>query len=127
MRDLDRRFVKKILASQLVMALLLAAGLRLLGPVEGLSGLIGGLIAAVANGIFAFWVFRPYGAQHSGKLVSRFYGAELLKMAIIAVAFLGTFLWVKPLSAVALFGCFIIVHLVPAVVAAIKPGTKEKG
>ncbi len=127
MRDLDRRFVKKILASQLVMALLLAAGFRLLGPVEGISGLIGGLIAAIANGIFAFWVFRPYGAQHTGKLVSRFYGAELLKMAIIAIAFLGTFLWVEPLSPVALFVCFIVVHLVPAAVAAFRPGTPEKG
>ena len=127
MRGLNERLVKKILTSQLVIALLLAAGLTVLGPGYGLSGLIGGLIAAVANGVFAFWVFRPYGAQHTGKLISRFYGAEILKMAIIAMAFLGTFLWVKPHSAVALFGCFIVVHLVPAVVAALNPGTPEKG
>jgi ATP synthase protein I len=127
MRSLDERLVRKILLTQVVMALMLAAGLVIPGPVYASSGLIGGAIAAVANGVFAFWVFRPYGAQHSGKLLSRFYGAELLKMAIIAVAFLGTFLWVEPLSAGALFGCFIVVHLVPAAVAAFRPGASQKG
>ena len=127
MRSLDERLVRKILLTQSVMTLMLAAGLMIPGPVYAWSGLIGGATAAVANGVFALWVFRPYGAQHSGKLLSRFYGAELLKMAIIAVAFLGTFLWVEPLSAGALFGCFIAVHLVPAAVAAYRPGASRKG
>jgi ATP synthase protein I len=127
MRSLDERLVRKILLAQVVMTLMLAAGLMIPGPVYAWSGLIGGTIAAIANGVFAFWVFRPYRAQHTGILLSRFYGAELLKMAIVAVAFLGTFLWVEPLSAGALLGCFMAVYLVPAAVAAFRPGASQKG
>lgn len=127
MRSLDERLVRKILLAQVVMTLMLAAGLMIPGSVYAWSGLIGGTIAAIANGVFAFWVFRPYSAQHTGKLLSRLYGAELLKMAIVAVAFLGTFLWVEPLSAGALLGCFMAVYLVPAAVAAFRPGASQKG
>ena len=123
MRGINERLVRKVLVSQALVSVALAAALWWLGPVHGYSG----LIALAANGTFAFWVFRPYGAQHSDKLVSRFYGAELLKMAIIAVAFLGVFVWVKPLSAGALFGCFLAVHLVPAVLAAFTRGASGKG
>jgi len=126
-RGINERLVRKVLVSQAVVSMALAAVLWWLGPVHGYSGLLGGLIALAANGMFAFWVFRPYGAQHSDKLVSRFYAAELLKMAIIAVAFLGAFVWVRPLSAGALFGCFFSVHLVPAVLAAFNRGTTGKG
>ena len=118
MRSSDERLVKQTLLSQLVLTLVLAATLLAVGRVESLSALIGGLIAVAANAIFAFWVFGPYRAQQAGKLVARLYGAELAKITAIALAFIGVFLWVKPISAGALFGCFIAVHLVPAAVAA---------
>ena len=44
--------------------------------------------------------------------------AGLVKLAFVALAFVGVFLWVEPLSAAALFGCFLVVHLVPALTAA---------
>jgi ATP synthase protein I len=117
-RSSDERLIKQSLLSQLGLALVLAAVMLAVGRVESLSALIGGLIAAAGNAVFAFWVFGPYRAQQAGKLAARLYGAELAKMTAIALAFIGVFLWVKPISAVALFGCFLAVHLVPAVVAA---------
>lgn len=118
MRSSDERLVRQTLLSQFGLVLVIAGALLAAGPTESLSGLLGGLIAAVANAMFALWVFGPYRAQQAGKLVARLYGAELVKMTAIALAFLGVFLWVKPVSAWALFGSFITVHLMPALVAA---------
>lgn len=118
MRSPDEQLVKRVLLSQAVSTLVLAAVLLAVGRVESISGLIGGLIATGANAVFAFWVFGPYRAQQAGKLVARLYGAELTKIAVVALAFIGVFFWVRPISAPALFGCFVAVHLVSAVAAA---------
>jgi len=117
-RSSDEQLVKKVLLSQALLTLLLAAILLAVGRLESVSGLIGGLIATGANAIFAFWVFGPYRAQQAGKLVARLYGGELTKIAVVALAFVGVFSWVRPVSAPALFGCFVAVHLVSAVAAA---------
>lgn len=118
MRSADKRLIRKSLLMQGIVSVLLAGVLAPFGVVMAYSGLLGGTVATAANGVFAYWVFRPYRAQQAGVLVSRFYGAEIAKMAIIVLAFAGAFLWVEPLSAAALFGCFIVVHLVPVAVAA---------
>ena len=118
MRRIDEALVSKGLIYQVALTLLLAGGLALLGAEHGYSALTGGGIATAANGLFALWVFRPYRAQQPGHVVARMYGAELAKLAFVALAFVGAFLWVEPLSAVSLFGCFFVVHLVPALTAA---------
>ena len=118
MRSIDEVLVRTGLQYQVVLTLLLAAGLAFKGAEHGYSALIGGGIATAANGLFASWVFRPYRAQQPGHVVARMYGAELAKLALVALAFVGVFLWVEPLSAAALFGCFLVVHLVPAAAAA---------
>jgi ATP synthase protein I len=127
MRSIDEALVRKGLIYQAALAVMLAAGLVALGPEHGYSGLIGGGIATAANGLFALWVFRPYRAQQPGHVVARMYGAELAKLAFVALAFVGVFLWVEPLSAVALFGCFLVVHLVPALTVARASTGSSKG
>jgi len=117
-RGADKRLVSRSLLAQATLTLVLALVLAAFGAVPAYSGLIGGGVATAANGVFAFWVFRPYRAQQAGRIVSRFFGAEIAKMALIALAFTAVFLWVQPLSVAALFGCFIVVHLVPAASAA---------
>ena len=118
MRRSDEQLIRKALLAQALLTLVLAAALLAVGRVESISGLIGGFIATVANAIFAFWVFGPYRAQQTGKLVAQLYGAELIKLLVVALAFIGVFSWVRPVSAPALFGCFVAVHLVSAVAAA---------
>lgn len=118
MRSIDEALVRKALLYQVGLTLLVAAGLVFTGAEHGYSALIGGGIATVANGLFAWWVFQPYRAQQPGHVVARMYGAELAKLAFVALAFVGVFLWVEPLSVAALLGCFLVVHLVPALTAA---------
>ena len=93
---------------------MLAAAVALyLSRTAGISALIGGATATVANAVFAIGVFARYRAQEPGKLVARFYGAELLKLLIVALAFGVVFAWVKPLHIVALFSAFLVVQIVP--------------
>ena len=96
------------------MALLL---LLVIGWVHAWSALAGGLIAALANGFAAARIFAPYRSQEPGKLVGRFYGTELAKLILTGLLFAAAFLWIKPLSAGALFGGFLAIQVVPMLVA----------
>ncbi|MEN8176943.1 MAG: ATP synthase subunit I [Pseudomonadota bacterium] len=118
MRNADKRLVKKALAVQVVLSLVLAAALLYFSVGHAVSALIGGLIASIANGLAALWLFGPYRAQAPGELVSVFYVAELIKLGVIVLAFIGVFSWFQPLIPAALFGCFIVVYLAPVLVAA---------
>ena len=109
----DVRRATRILLTQVGIAVLAAAiGLIYARPV-GLSAMIGGGTAVVANTLFATGIFGPYQAQRPGKLVARFYGAELLKLLFIVSAFAAAFAWVKPLSVWALIGAFLMVQVLP--------------
>ena len=107
----------RLVSAQLVTTLIAALLLILLGWVHVWSGLIGGLIATLANAVFAAGIFVRYRAQEPAKLVGRFYGAELVKLALTAFLFAGVFLWVEPLSPGALFGVYLLVQFTPMLVA----------
>ena len=103
--------------AQLLVTLAAALVLLVVGTIHSYSGLFGGLIAALANAFFAKRIFIQYRAQEPGKLLARFYGAELLKLVLTGLLFAGVILWIKPLSVGALFGVFLLVQLVPMMVA----------
>lgn len=115
--NLDRRRAKRILLIQVVMTLAAALVALAFGRLDGLSALLGGAIATLANALFAVWVFGRYQAQDPGKLLFRFYGAELVKLLFIALAFAVVFAWVKPVSLIALFGAFLLVQVLPPMLA----------
>jgi ATP synthase protein I len=117
MKDLDIRRVKVILLVQVVVTLISAVVALFFGALAGISALLGGLITTLSNLLFAFWVFGRYRAQDPGKLVYRMYGAELLKLLSIVLMFAAVFAWVKPLNIVALFGAFLVVQILPPLVA----------
>ena len=79
---------------------------------------MGGLIAAVASAFFASRVFADYRAQNPQRLLLRWYAAELMKLALIGGLFAAAFLWIEPLSAGALFGAFLVIHLIPSLLPA---------
>ena len=117
MQGLDAQRARRILIAQAIATLLaaligLAFGLR-----EAVFALIGGVIATLANALFAYWVFGRYRAAEPGKLVSQFYGAELLKLAFIAAAFAVVIIGSDALSPVALFGAFFVVQVLPPLLA----------
>jgi ATP synthase protein I len=99
-------------------ALVLALVMLLVGPVYAYSALAGGMIAAVANALFAGRIFADYRAQEPQLLLMRLYGAELLKLVLVGVLFGGAYLWIEPLSPGALLGAFLVVYLVPPVIVA---------
>lgn len=101
------------LSATLVAALLLLA----LGRVHAWSGLLGGLIASLGSGVLALRVFVRYRAQEPARLLARFYRAELYKLVLTGFLFAGVIIWVKPLSAGALFGVYLLVQLVPLLVS----------
>lgn len=102
--------------AQLLVTLVAAIALLVVGTIHAYSGLAGGMIAAVANAFFAKRIFVHYRAQEPGKLLARFYGAELLKLVLTGLLFAGVILWIKPLSVGALFGVFLLVQMVPMLV-----------
>ena len=81
------------------------------------SALAGGVIATVANAYFSKRLFSDYRAQKPGKLVAQIYSAELAKFVLVGLLFAAAVIWIKPLSAGALFSVFIIVHLTPLLMA----------
>ena len=111
---------KKIVLSQLGATAAISVLVLPIGWVYTTSVLLGGLISALANGYFATRIFRPYRAQKPEKLVYSFYGAEIKKLLLTGLMFAGAILWIDPLSIVALFGGYLVIQLVPAVVSLVR-------
>lgn len=88
-----------------------------LGVSVALSALLGGAISTLTNALFAYWVFRDYRAQAPAALVLRIYGAEGLKLALSLALFVLVFFVVVPLSPPALFGAYLVVQVLPTLLA----------
>ena len=106
----------RIVFTQLAVTLLVAPPLGLVGWVHAWSGLIGGLIAVLGNALFALRIFGRYRAQEPGRLLGRFYAAELSKLLLTMLLFAMAVVLVKPLSIVALLGIFLLVQMVPVLI-----------
>lgn len=97
----------------MVLAVTLTGGL-LCGWVAGLSGLLGGLIALLANVFFAYKAFRYFGARSSKAIVQSFWAGEMGKQILTAALFALVFVGVKPLEPVALLAGYLLVLLTGA-------------
>lgn len=117
MHQADKSHALRMVYGQLVATLFAALALLLLGDVQAWSGLIGGMIATLANAIFVVRVFVRYRAQEPARLLGRFYRAELQKLVLTGFLFAGVIIWIQPLSAGALFGVYLLVQLVPLLVS----------
>ncbi len=117
MQNLDIRRAKRILIYQSVLTLVLAGAAVLYDSAAGVSALLGGVITTAGNALFAVVMFGRYRAQDAGKLVFKFYGAELLKLGFVVAMFAVTFVWVAPLNVWALFGAFFMVQVLPPLLA----------
>ncbi len=113
----DYRRAKRIIVAQAVTSLLIAAVGFAFGVWTAIAALLGGAIATIGNALFALWVFGRYRADDPGKLTGQFYGGEFLKLGFIAITFAVVILWLKPFSPVAFFGAFLIVQVVPPMLA----------
>jgi ATP synthase protein I len=109
----------RAILAQFGVTLVLAVALLAWGSVPAYSALIGGLVAASANGLFAIGVFGRYRAPQLAALAGRLVLAEVLKLAYTGALFLTAIVAVRPLSPMALFAAFLAVKLVPAAMAAV--------
>ncbi len=117
MRLADKRDAYRTVIAQLSVGIIAAVLLLALGWVHAYSGFAGGAIAALTNLFFAKKMFVHYTAQEPGKLLAKFYAAEISKLILAGLLFAGVILWIKPLSVGALFGIFLLVQMVPVFVA----------
>ena len=109
----DKSQATKVILAQFTASVLAAFIILAAGWVFAFSVLLGGFAAAIANGVFASRVFVKYKAQEPGKLLARFYGAELLKFAVTVLLFTAAILLFDQLSIGAMIGGYLVVALVP--------------
>ena len=118
MHNLDAQRARSILKAQLVTMLVVALVALLIDVTTARDALIGGLAAVVGSAIFAFWVFGRYSAKELGQIVARFYGGELIKIVAIVIVFAAAMKGLgDELNPVAMFGAFLIVQVLPPLLA----------
>lgn len=101
--------VRVLFAQALVVLIVAVICAVFFGIVAGYSGLIGGLIALLANVYFAFKAFRYFGARSARAIVQSLWAGEMGKQILAAALFALVFVGVKPLEPVALFAGYLLV------------------
>jgi len=117
MQQPDALQAQRILVVQLALSLVLSVAALPFSLSVALSVLIGGAVCLVANSVFAFWVFRKYRARETGPLMMRFYGAEVVKLALVVGLFGLIFAKADGLNPPALLIAYFAVQVLPAVFA----------
>ncbi len=110
-RLIDRRLAIALVCLQAAMipvAALLAWSIG--DATAALSAALGALVCCLAHAYFAWQSFRTAGARATRQVMLNMYRGMLGKFAIVIVGFILILSNVKPLSAVALFGGFILVQ-----------------
>ncbi len=106
-----------MLVTQMVTLLVVAAVAGTLGLPYLRDAFIGGLAALAGSAVFAFWVFGRYRAQEPGRIVANFYGGEVLKILVVVAVFAAAMLGLPDLNPMALFGAFLVVQVLPPLLA----------
>lgn len=91
------QMVSRGLRIQSAVALLLAGGLLLVGPVAAYSSLFGSLAAYIPALFFALVLVPKFGAD-SAKFLRTAAVAEVAKIFLTGLLCAAVFIWVKPLS-----------------------------
>lgn len=101
--------VKRLLKAQLITSVLISLVLLLLyGKNEGLSAILGGLVAIVPSIVFARKMFRYQGARAAKQIITSFYTGEALKIILTAILFSLVFMLYK-VAPLAFFFTYIVV------------------
>ncbi|MDQ7016849.1 MAG: ATP synthase subunit I [Gammaproteobacteria bacterium] len=112
---IDSQQARRILLFQVIMTTAIAPLLLFLDEVSAYSSLMGGLMATLANALFAYLLFGRYHAQQLGNLIARFYWAEAVKLLFIGVCFGSAVVWIEPLDMFALLITFFIIQILPVI------------
>lgn len=94
----NSQLVARSLRIQTIVALLLAGGLLLVGPVAAYSSMFGSLAAYIPALFFALLVVPKFGAN-SAVFLRRAAIAEVAKLLLTGLICMVVFIWIKPLAA----------------------------
>ena len=89
--------------------------------------MIGAGSCLVANALFAVSVFRGYRAQEPERIVLRFYGAELAKIALILALFAVALTMIEGLNVPVLLVSYLVTQVASHLIAAqsdVRPGPR---
>ncbi|HSS66835.1 MAG TPA: ATP synthase subunit I [Gammaproteobacteria bacterium] len=101
----------RIIWIQLVVALVAAGVASTFGPPAMWSALAGGLNSLIPNAYFARKVLDPSVDGPADLMLSKWFRAEVAKVAMIAGLFIAAFVLIENLNVVALFAAFVCVHV----------------
>ena len=109
--------LKRLLIWQSVVAAVVVFAVLPFGLDAMFSAAVGAGACLLANWYFAHLVFQRYQAREPGRLLARIYRAEFAKIAIALAIFGLAFALLDNLRPLALFGAYLAVQLMPAVLA----------
>jgi ATP synthase protein I len=112
----DHKLARRFILAQLLATMLLSAALFAYDYTAAYSALTGGLIATLANALFALKVFRVKSEATPEVLLTAFYVGEISKFILTGTMFVIVFVLIKPLNVVALLGMYLLIHMTPAMV-----------
>lgn len=113
--------VRRIILIQLLATLVLSGLALVFGWVYGWSALTGGLIATLAHAYFAWKVFGRQLETGPEQILATYYRAEVGKIILTVMLFIGAILMIKPLSIVTLLGVYLFNHMIPWLTSFILP------
>jgi len=106
-----------LLRWQIAIAIVIGLAVIPFGKTVLASTLFGAAACLLANWYFALRVFQRYQAREPGRLLARIYCAELTKILIALAVFGLAFATLDGLNPLALFGAYLAVQIVPALLA----------
>lgn len=109
--------LKRLLLWQVLVAMAVILAAFSFGLDAMRSAAAGAGACLLANWYFAYRVFHRYQAREPGRLLARIYGAELAKITIALAVFGLAFALLDDLRPLALFGAYLLVQFVPALLA----------
>jgi F0F1-type ATP synthase assembly protein I len=108
---------RKIIAAQLVLALLISTALLTgFGVVEAYSALAGGMISVAANVFLALRLFDGRVSWDSAGLTASVYRGVIGRILLTLALFALTLALIRPLDAVVFFAAYLLVQVSPAVI-----------
>ncbi|MCW8955278.1 MAG: ATP synthase subunit I [Gammaproteobacteria bacterium] len=113
MEKTGNRQIHQILLIQLGATFIVSVGLLVIDTVYFMSALAGGLIATLANAYFAWKVFARQQESGPEQILATYYAAEVGKIILTVMMFIGAIVLIKPLSIVTLMGVYLFNHMIP--------------
>ena len=107
----EYKVVKRLIASQLAVTFVLSLLFASMSGRAAYSAMLGGLIAVIPNGVFAYRLFARKGAQVASKIVNALYRGEAIKLLITILLLMLVFRFI-PVAALAFFTTYILALLV---------------